>query len=174
MFPVSLGTAVIPRRNEKQGLCNFLGGEGGKWGALREMCNWRMDGLKRHSNRQVSYSPAAWPSACFCAKARFMRVTSHQEDKQHEKTEAELEKKSNIWNVERFWRPQKLLTGLRNHCFKQQRENQLVITKKYNEHNQKLTEKWSVSEFNKNAKMGSKTLNKGIPWSHFNVIFSHG
>ena len=70
-----------------------------------------------------------------------MRVTSHQEDKQHEKTEAELEKKSNIWNVERFWRPQKLLTGLRNHCFKQHKENQLVITKKYNEHNQKLARK---------------------------------
>ena len=172
MFPLSLGTAVIPRRNEKQGLCNFFGG-GGEWGALWEMCNWRKDGLKRHSNSiRIPRRPRT--SACFCAKARLMRVTSHQEDKQHEKTEAELEKKSNIWNVERFWRPQKLLTGLRNHCFKQQWENQLVIIKKYNEHNQKLTEKWSVSEFNKNAKMGSQTLHKGIPWSHFNVIFSHG
>ena len=33
------------------------------------------------------------------------------------------------------------LHGLRNHCFKQQKENQCVITKtENNEHNQKLTE----------------------------------
>ena len=44
------------------------------------------------------------------------------------------------WNVERFPRSQNLLTGLRNYCFKQQKENQLVITEKNNEPNQKLTE----------------------------------
>ena len=54
----------------------------------------------------------------------------------HEKTAAESTKKWKIGNVERFWRSQKLLTGLRN----QQKENQLIITKKNNEHNQKLTE----------------------------------
>ena len=37
-------------------------------------------------------------------------------------------------------RSQNLLTGLRNYCFKQQNENQLVITEKNNEPNQKLTE----------------------------------
>ena len=35
---------------------------------------------------------------------------------------------------------QNSLTGLRNRCFKQQKENRLVITKKNNEPNQKLTE----------------------------------
>ena len=35
---------------------------------------------------------------------------------------------------------QNVLTGLINHCFKQKKENQLVITKKNNEHNPKLTE----------------------------------
>ena len=38
---------------------------------------------------------------------------------------------------------------MRNHCFKQQKENQLVITEKNNEPNQKSTE----TVFNKNAKM---------------------
>ena len=32
-----------------------------------------------------------------------------------------------------------VLTGLRNHCFKQQKGNQLVIITKNNESNQKLT-----------------------------------
>ena len=54
------------------------------------------------------------------------------------KTVAEPAKKRKICKVKRFWRSQNLLTGLRNHCFKQQKENQLVITKKRNEHNQKL------------------------------------
>ena len=58
----------------------------------------------------------------------------------HEKTTAELPKKRKIRNVERFWRSQNLLTGLINHCFKQQKENHLVITKKNNKPNQKLTE----------------------------------
>ena len=67
-----------------------------------------------------------------------MRVTSHQEDKQRDKDEksaAKLQKKKKIWNVERFWRSQNLFTGLGNHCFKQQKENQLDITKKNNEPN---------------------------------------
>ena len=38
---------------------------------------------------------------------------------------------------------------MRNHCFKQQKENQLVITEKNNEPNQKSTE----TVFNKNAKI---------------------
>ena len=174
MFPLSLGTAVVPRRNEKQGLCNFFLGGGGSEVQYGRCVTGEKTVSSATQIGKFRIPRRSRTRACFCAKARLMRVTSHQEDKQHEKTEAELEKKSNIWNVERFWRPQKLLTGLRNHCFKQQWENQLVIIEKYNEHNQKLTEKWSVSEFNKNAKMGSQTLNKGIPWSHFNVIFSNG
>ena len=55
------------------------------------------------------------------------------------KTAAELAKKGKFEKLEGFCRSQNLLTGLRNHCFKQQKENQLVITKKHKEHNQKLT-----------------------------------
>ena len=54
------------------------------------------------------------------------------------KTAAELAKKGKFEKLKGFCRSQNLLTGLRNHCFKQQKENQLVITKKHNEHNQKL------------------------------------
>ena len=55
---------------------------------------------------------------------------------------------------------QNFLTGLRN-CFKQQKENQLIVTEKNNEPNQKLTKiVVAGSVFNKNAKMVSKTLNK--------------
>ena len=54
-------------------------------------------------------------------------------------TAAELAKKGKFETLKGFCRSQNLLTGLRNHCFKQQKENQLVITKKQNEHNQKLT-----------------------------------
>ena len=67
-------------------------------------------------------------------------VTSHQEDKQTwENCGWVAVKKENLkrWKV---WRSQNLLTGWRNRCFKQQNENQLVITKKNNELNQKLTE----------------------------------
>ena len=60
----------------------------------------------------------------------------------------------------------------------QQKENQLVITENNNEPNQKLTEivdglvgEW-VQETERED--GFKTLNKVIPWSHFNVIFSDG
>ena len=88
-------------------------------------------------------------SACFCAKARLMRVTSQQEDKQTWENCVWVAEKRTIWNIERFRRSQNLLTGLRNHCFKQQKGNQLVITKKNNEPNQKSTE----IVFNKNAKM---------------------
>ena len=77
-------------------------------------------------------------SACFCAKARLMHVTSHQEDK---KNAAELQKKGKFETLTGFEGLKTyLLTGLRNHCFKQQKENQVVITKKNSEPNQKLTE----------------------------------
>ena len=39
-----------------------------------------------------------------------------------------------------FCRSENLFTGLRNHCFKQKKENQPVITKKNNDPNQNLTE----------------------------------
>ena len=39
LFSISLGTAVILRRNEKQRLWKILGG---KYGALCEMCKWRI------------------------------------------------------------------------------------------------------------------------------------
>ena len=111
-------------------------------------------------------------SACFCAKTRLMRVTSHKEDKQTEKTAVELPKKGTIWNAERFWRSQNAFTSFCNHCFKQQRENQLVITKKNNEPNQNLTEIVFGEWVKKNAKMVLKSLNKVTPCSHFNVVFS--
>ena len=94
------------------------------------------------------------------------------------KTAAELAKKRKIWNGQKFWRSQNVLTGLRNHCFKQEKGNQLVITKKNNEHNQKLTQivvgEWIQWDENKNATMVLKSLKKFTPWSHFNVIFSDG
>ena len=51
-------------------------------------------------------------------------------------------KKRKIWNVERFWRSQNLPTSWEIIGFKQQKENQLVITKKNKKpiYNQKLTE----------------------------------
>ena len=51
-------------------------------------------------------------------------------------------KKGNFWNVERFWRSQNLPTSWEIIGFKQQKENQFVITKKNKEpiYNQKLTE----------------------------------
>ena len=94
------------------------------------------------------------------------------------KTAAELAKKRKIWNGQKFWRSQNVLTGLRNHCFKQEKGNQLVITKKNNEHNQKLTQivvgEWIQWDENKNATMVLKSLKMFTPWSHFNVIFSDG
>ena len=39
LFSISLGTAVIPSRNEKQRLCKILGG---KRGVLWETCKWRI------------------------------------------------------------------------------------------------------------------------------------
>ena len=68
-----------------------------------------------------------------------MRVISHQEDKQTYENRGWVGEKRKIWNVKMFWKSQNLLTRSRNHCFKQQKENQLGITKKNNEHNQKLT-----------------------------------
>ena len=112
-------------------------------------------------------------STCLCVKTRLMRLTSHQEDKQTWKL---WPKKRTIWNDKRFRSSQNLLTGKRNHCFKQQKENQLVITKK--NCTTSITRNWpkygSVSEFNKNAKMVTKSLNKVIPWSHFTVFSSDG
>ena len=66
-----------------------------------------------------------WPraSACFRMKARLMPVTSWQEDKQTEKTAVELpENEENLKGL-----------GLRNHCYVQQKEDQLFVTKKNNE-----------------------------------------
>ena len=75
-----------------------------------------------------------------------MPVTSHQEDKQRdkdEKTAAKLQKKKRKFQtLKGFGDLKRLFTGLGNHCFKQQKENQLVITKKNNEPNQKLTKQW--------------------------------
>ena len=68
-----------------------------------------------------------------------MRVTSHQEDKLPQTSMRKLRlncgKKENLkrWKVPEA---QNLFTGLRNHCVKQQKENQLVITEKNNETNQ--------------------------------------
>ena len=89
-----------------------------------------------------------------------MRVTSWQKDK-HEKTAAELpENEENLKGLMFRWAPN-LLIGLRNHCYVQQKEDQLFVTEKNNERNQKLSEKWLVSEFNKNAKMVSKSSKHG-------------
>ena len=72
-------------------------------------------------------------SACFRMKARLMRVTSWQEDKQTEKTAAELpENEENLKGLMFQWAPN-LLIGLRNHCYVQQKEDQLFVTKKNNE-----------------------------------------
>ena len=76
-----------------------------------------------------------WPraSACFRTKARLMRVTSWQEDKQTEKTVAELpENEENLKGLMFQW-ASNLLIGLRNHCYEQQKEDQLFVTKKNNE-----------------------------------------
>ena len=76
--------------------------------------------------------------ACFLAKARLMRVTSWQKDK-HEKTAAELpENEENLKGLMFRWAPN-LLIGLRNHCYVQQKEDQLFVTEKNNERNQKLS-----------------------------------
>ena len=72
-------------------------------------------------------------SACFRAKARLTRVTSWQDDKQTEL----LENEENLILMFR-WAP-KLLIGLRNHCYVSQKEDQLFVTEKNNERNQKLS-----------------------------------
>ena len=62
-----------------------------------------------------------------------MWVTSWQEDKQTEKTAAELpENEENLKGLMLQWAPN-LLIGLRNHCYVQQKEDQLFVTKKNNE-----------------------------------------
>ena len=68
-----------------------------------------------------------------------MWVTSWQEDKQTEKTAAELpENEENLKGLMFQWAPN-LLIGLRNHCYVQQKEDQLFVTEKNNERNQKLS-----------------------------------
>ena len=100
-------------------------------------------------------------SACFRAKARLMRVTSWQEDQQTwENCSWVTGKWGNLKGLMFQWAPN-LLIGLRNHCYVQQKEDQLFVTEKNNERNQKLCEKWLVSEFNKNAKMVSKSSKHG-------------
>ena len=71
-----------------------------------------------------------------------MRVTSllGKKTNKHEKTAAELpENEENLKGLMFRWAPN-LLIGLRNHClYVQQKEDQLFITKKNNEWNQKLS-----------------------------------
>ena len=77
-------------------------------------------------------------SACFFVKARLMRVTSHQEDKQTwENCGWVAEEKEHLkrWKVLEV---SKLTYRLEKSLF--QMENQLVISEKNNEPNQKLTE----------------------------------
>ena len=80
----------------------------------------------------------SWSLSSTCAEELWVEIASHQ-DKQ---TAAELPKKRKIWNVERFWRSQNLPTSWEIIGFKQQKENQFVITKKNKKpiYNQKLTE----------------------------------
>ena len=67
------------------------------------------------------------------SKANAGTVTSWQEDKQTEKTAAELpENEENLKGLMFQWAPN-LLIGLRNHCYVQQKEDQLFVTKKNNE-----------------------------------------
>ena len=127
-------------------------------------------GVGDKSSRHLEQASFVFPPACFCAKARLMRVISHQEDNQTWENCGWVAEKKN-WNVERFWRSQNLFTGLGNHCFKQQKENQLVITKKNNEPNQKLTKQWSVPEWVQwKCEDGFKILKQVNTLSHFNVI----
>ena len=85
-----------------------------------------------------------------------MPVTSRLEDKQTEKTAAELpENEENLKGLMFQWAPN-LLIGLRNHCYVQQKEDQLFVTKKNNE--------WieiKNKNANKNAKMVSKSSKHG-------------
>ena len=60
----------------------------------------------------------------------------------HEKTAAELPKnEENLKGLMFQWVPN-LLIGLRNHCYVQQKEDQLFVTEKNNERNQKLSGEW--------------------------------
>ena len=85
-----------------------------------------------------------------------MPVTSRLEDKQTEKTAAELpENEENLKGLMFQWAPN-LLIGLRNHCYVQQKEDQLFVTKKNDE--------WieiKNKNANKNAKMVSKSSKHG-------------
>ena len=91
---------------------------------------------QRQSCSRVPQS--SWSLSSTCAEELWVEIASHQ-DKQ---TAAELPKKKKIWNVERFWRSQNLPTSWEIIGFKQQKENQFVITKKNKKpiYNQKLTE----------------------------------
>ena len=83
-------------------------------------------------------------SACFRAKERLMRVTFGKKSNKHLKHEEIaawlLESEENLKGLMFWWAPN-LLADLRNHCFEQQKENQLLVTKKNNERNQKSTER---------------------------------
>ena len=73
-----------------------------------------------------------------------MRVTFGKKSNKHLKHEeiaaGLLESEENLKGL-RFWWAPNLLADLRNHCFEQQKENQLLVTEKNNERNQKSTER---------------------------------
>ena len=101
-------------------------------------------------------------SACSRAKARLMRV----------KTAAELpENEENLKGLMFQWAPN-LLIGLRNHSYVQQKEDQLFVTEKNNERNQKLSGGvgWWASSI-KMRRWSQNPQNMVKPWSHFNVHF---
>ena len=126
-------------------------------------------------NRRVSYSQASQDKYLFLRECEANEGQfSPRRRTNMKKLRLSCRKKGKFETyVERFWRSQNILTGLRNHWFKQQKENQLVITKKNNEPNQKLTEivVGAGAELHEKAKMVSKSLKKG---SYFNFIFSDG
>ena len=73
-----------------------------------------------------------------------MRVTFGKKTNKHEETAAGLpENEENLKGL-RFWWALNLLARLRNHCFEQQKENQLFVTEKNNQRKQKLTERVSA------------------------------
>ena len=131
-----------------------------------------------NQNRRVSYSRGPRTSACFCAKARLIGVTSHQEDKETwESWGGVALKKENLkrWKVLGV---SKLTYRLEKSLF------QTAKGKSARRHQEKQrASAWSEidrnsgrcrSKFNDNAKVVSKSLNKVIPWSHFNFTFSDG
>ena len=85
-----------------------------------------------------------------------MRVTSWQDDKQTELPENE----ENLKLMFR-WAP-KFVIGLRNHCYVPQKEDQLLRHREKQRAKPEIVRKSGlVSEFNKNAKMVSKSSKHG-------------